>query len=145
MNPHTWQKQWGRKTVVECTTCDRTISETQCREFVKKRSHGECEVRIEGWCQGMAREFQHRLPAGRGGLFVPSNGLAVCGHGGLDGCHGYIHGNPLIATEYGWTVETGIDPALKPVEVWIWGQMKRSVLLDDDGDYDFDVPTKEAA
>ncbi|MFI6302134.1 hypothetical protein ACIBCH_09700 [Amycolatopsis thailandensis] len=121
------------------------MSEVQCRDIVKERSGGDCEVRIEGWCQGRAREFQHRLPAGRGGLFVPSNGLAVCGHGNFDGCHGFIHQNPTIAEKFGWTVETGVDPALKAVEVWIWGRMKRSVLLDDDGDFDFDIPEEGAA
>ncbi|MFC3454052.1 hypothetical protein [Amycolatopsis speibonae] len=109
------------------------MSETECRDIVKERSGGGCEIRIEGWCQGQAREFQHRLPAGRGGLYVPSNGLAVCGHGNADGCHGFIHRNPKVATANGWTVESGVDPALKPVEIWMWGHMKACGLLDDDG------------
>jgi len=135
MNPHTWQKQRERKTVVECTTCGRTMSEATCREIVTRRAGEGCEVRVEGWCQGRAREFQHRLPVSRGGLYVPSNGLAVCGHGSLDGCHGFIHRNPEIATENGWTVETGVDPAKKRVEIWMWGTMAASALLDDDGGY----------
>ena len=130
MKPHTWQAK--SKTVVECTVCGRTISERQCRDTVTERSTG-CEVRVEGWCRGQAREFQHRLPVGRGGLFVPSNGLAVCGHGNLIGCHGFIHQHPKIAVEKGWTVETGADPALKPVEIWMWGHMQVRALLDDDG------------
>jgi hypothetical protein len=59
--------------------------------------------------------------------------MAVCGHGNSFGCHGYIHQNPTIATEKGWSVETGVDPALKPAEVWMWGHMQAFALLDDDG------------
>lgn len=131
MNPHEWKQE--SKTVVECAVCHRTISKKDCRKTTFARADGVCEVRMEGWCQGRAREFQHRLPTGRGGLWVPSNGLAVCGHGNTDGCHGYIHQNPAIATEKGWTVETGIDPALKPAEVWMWGTYQEFALLDDDG------------
>ena len=133
MKPHVWIPQ--SKTVVVCEECGRTCSKQKCREITFARADGACEVRIEGICQGRAREFQHRLPTGRGGLWVPSNGLAVCGHGNTDGCHGYIHQNPTIAVDNGWTVETGVDPALKPVLVWMWGHLNAFALLDDDGDF----------
>jgi hypothetical protein len=132
---HAWEVK--SKTVVVCADaeCGRTISEEQCRTTVKERSDGACEVRIAGVCQGRAREFQHRFPSGRGGLFVPSNGLAVCGHGNTDGCHGYIHRNPNAAVEKGWTIPTGLDPALVAAEVWMWGHLQAFALLDDDGDF----------
>jgi hypothetical protein len=142
VKPHLWVAKG--KTVVECTTCGRTISQKDCRETVFARADGACEVRVPGWCQGRAREFQHRLPTGRRGLWVPSNGLAVCGHGNADGCHGYIHQHPTIAIEKGWTVETGVDPALKPVELWMWGHMQAFALLDDDGDFHFHHEAAEA-
>ncbi len=131
MNPHAWKQK--SKTVVECTVCERTIAEKDCRDTAFARADGACEIRMEGWCQGRAREWQHRLPKGRGGLYVPSNGLAVCGHGNSDGCHGYIHQHPTISVEKGWTLPTGSDPALEPAEVWVWGHYQVRALLDDDG------------
>jgi len=133
VKPHAWRQK--SKTVVECTVCGRTIAKKDCRDTTFARANGACEIRVEGWCQGRAREFQHRLPTGRGGLWVPSNGLAVCGHGNTDGCHGFIHQNPNVAVKNGWTIPTGIDPALKPALVWMWVHFQARALLDDDGGF----------
>jgi len=131
MNPHSWKQK--SKTVVECTVCSHTIAQQDCRDITFERADGVCEVRVAGWCQGQAREWQHRLPKGRGGLWVPSNGLAVCGHGNTDGCHGFIHQHPTLSVEKGWTLPTGANPALEPVELWMWGSMLTFALLDDQG------------
>lgn len=109
-----------------------TWTEDHGRKVVLARSEGACEVRVEGVCSGRAREWQHRLPRSRGGTWAPSNGLHLCSP-----CHQFIHGNPEIATAKGWTVESGADPALKPVEVWMWGHMQAFALLDDKGDFHY--------
>lgn len=111
------------------------MNERECRDIVHQRSGGDCEIRIAGVCLGRATNFQHRLAKKHGGRFLPSNGLDVCGHGNLSGCHGYIHQNPKLAVERGWTVPSWGDPATTPAEVWMWGHMQAAALLDDAGDY----------
>lgn len=102
--------------------------EEQARGAVDARSGGDCEVQIEGVCQGRAREFQHRLAKVHGGPWTASNGLAVCGHGNVDGCHGYIHQHPRESYEKGWSVRSGDNPATRRV-------LRRGqwVVLGDDG------------
>lgn len=117
----------------------KTPEELDAREKVETRSRGKCEARIPGVCQGQAREFQHRLAKAHMGPWTASNGLAVCGHGNLDGCHGYIHQHPTEAVANGWTVKSGGDPSLEPVLY-----RGRRVLLDNNGDTT-PVATKEEA
>ncbi len=85
--------------------------ERRARKLVKKRSEGRCEV-----CgRAPATNFQHRLSRAHLGPWTAENGLAVCGHGNLTGCHSLIHLNPRVAYERGWSVRSGHDPARIPV------------------------------
>lgn len=100
-------------------------AEDLARKLVRARSGGLCEV-----CGRVpAREFQHRKAQVHGGEYSAVNGLDVCGHGNLDGCHGHIHQNATIAYEQGWSVRSGHDPATRPV--WLAGRGR--VLLRADG------------
>lgn len=88
------------------------------RRKVVDRSGGACEIRTP-WCQGAGREFSHRRAQGQGGQWRATNGLYSCGHGNLDGCHGYLHQHPDEAREKGWAVSAwGPDPA--EIEVFMW-------------------------
>ena len=106
----------------------KTPEEIYARDKVSVRSGGMCEAQITGVCQGQACEFQHRKAKGQLGAWTPSNGLAVCGHGNVDGCHGYIHQHPTEAHKNGWSVRSGGDPMKQ--EVLYRG---RWVLLDNQG------------
>ena len=102
-----------------------TPEERRAKKAVRARSGGICEV-----CgRERAREYQHRKAAVHGGEYSTVNGLDVCGHGNLDGCHGRIHQNPLLAYERGWSVRSGHNPATQPV--WLAGRGR--VLLRPDG------------
>lgn len=79
----------------------------------------------------LAAEYQHRKAKAhctRAERWAPANGLAVCGHGNLIGCHGRIHQNPTEAEAHGWTVLSCQDPVLESV-------VRRGVrvLFDDQG------------
>ena len=85
-------------------------AERHAREVVGARAGGVCE------CCGAqpAREYQHRkarVHCTAAELWDPANGLAVCGHGNLDGCHGRIHsGSPAEAYANGWSVRSCFAP-----------------------------------
>lgn len=106
------------------------MNEKECRRLVRLRSNGDCEVRIVGFCLGRASNFQHRKNRSQGGLFLPSNGLDVCGSG-TTGCHGWIHSHPKLSRDNGWMVRGSDDPAEVPFRHWQWGWVR----LDDRGDY----------
>lgn len=90
--------------------------ERRARKAVRARSGSTCEV-----CgRAPMTEFQHRKAAVHGGPWCPSNGLAVCGHGNVSGCHGRIHQFPTVAYERGWSVRSGHDPERQPV--WLAGR-----------------------
>lgn len=74
--------------------------------------------------------FHHRLPRGRGGGNTAANLVLVCGSG-VTGCHGQIESQRTAAYDTGWLVETGIDPAAKPLLIHELGH----VFLTADGDY----------
>lgn len=137
MKQHAWERK--NQSVLRCADigCGEEMPERECRDTTRARGGGGCEVRVAGVCLGRATNFQHRLAKGHGGLYVPSNGLDVCGWGNYSGCHGYIHQNPTIAVEKGWTVESWDDPWFKAAEVWMQGHTLRSVFLDDLGDFDY--------
>lgn len=105
-------------------------SQSRARRLVRLRSGGMCEV-----C-GVSRatNYQHRkgkahcTPAE---LWAVSNGLDVCGHGNLSGCHGLIHQNPTGAIANGWTVPSWVDPHRVPVF-----RLSQLVVLDDDGSFE---------
>ena len=82
----------------------------------------------DAWTQ--THSFHHRLPRGRGGRNTVSNLVLLCGSG-VTGCHGQVEDQRAAAYDSGWLVETGLDPATKPVLVHDIGH----VLLTEDGDY----------
>lgn len=55
-------------------------------------------------------EFSHRLAAGRGGTYAPSNGLLL-----NHDIHMWAHHHPYAATRLGWHIETGFNPLDAPV------------------------------
>lgn len=58
--------------------------------------------------------MHHRKKRGQGGLWEPTNIVAVCGDG-VRGCHGWFEHNPNAAAEGGWHVRPWEDPAEVPV------------------------------
>lgn len=112
------------------------MSQAEARRLVRERSGGMCEV-----C-GAARatNYQHRKGKAHCSpleLWIPSNGLDVCGHGNTSGCHGLIHQNPTAAIANGWTVPSWGDPRTAPVY-----RLSQRVLLHDDGSFE---PYEEVA
>jgi hypothetical protein len=90
-----------------------TTGEKLARALVKIRSGGLCEL-----CGAPATEYQHRKAkahCSKAELWAPANGLAVCGHGNIWGCHGLIHQNPTWAKSHGYTVASCLDPHEVPV------------------------------
>jgi hypothetical protein len=90
------------------------MSESKAREIVYARSQGWCEVRLPGICLGRGAQWHHRRDRIHGGLWLPSNGLHVCGSP-IHGCHGALTTPPAgQAGEFeqnGWTVPSNRDPA----------------------------------
>lgn len=82
----------------------------------------------DAWTQ--THSFHHRLPRGRGGRNTVTNLVLLCGSG-VTGCHGQVESQRAASYDSGWLVETGADPAVKPVLVHQFGH----VLLTEDGDY----------
>jgi len=76
---------------------------------LKERSGGICE----GCGINLASEAHHRQYKSRGGSGLLSNALHLCGFGNAEGCHGDAHN--LIGEQRGWSVRSGLDPALVPV------------------------------
>jgi hypothetical protein len=82
-----------------------------------------CEVSGTTW----QLEFSHRLAAGRGGTYAPSNGILLARP-----VHAWAHANPAAATRLGWHVRTGYDPLTVPA--WLARPWPGWWLLrDDDG------------
>jgi hypothetical protein len=105
-------------------------AEKRTRGLVLIRSDGWCEIGAD--CRGRARatNMSHRKASGRGGLWCPSNVLAACGMGNVNGCHGRVHANrDQEAYTAGWAVATSHVPAECPVWLFRHGW----VLLDEDG------------
>lgn len=124
------------------------MNERKARALVYARSaiDGQnrlCETRIQGVCLGRGMNFQHRKNRSQGGLWLPSNGLDVCGSG-TTGCHGYITEHPAEATEKGWTVQSWAEPAEVPVLIHTIHYGHDYVLLDDDACYAL-APARGAA
>lgn len=111
-------------------TQQHLVSETRCREVVRERSGGLCELAIPGICLGRAVNMHHRRKEGR--VWAASNVLDACGSG-TDGCHGYVEANPSWAREEGFWLFTGDG---EPAEVSChirWSNQRSWWLLDDDG------------
>lgn len=110
------------------------VLEDRAKKAVKRRSGGDCEIRTS-WCLGHAAEFSHRQAEGQGGPWAASNGLHGCGHGNLNGCHGYCHQHPEEARENGWFISAFSKVPATEIPAWIWHKGKRAkYLLDDEGE-----------
>jgi hypothetical protein len=105
-----------------------TPEEREARRILEVRSGGVCE----GCRRQPATDWAHRLPRSGGGRWTASNGLHLCR---ID-CHAWQHANGTRATEMGWTVPRGHNPADVPV----WLPAHGWALLNDDGSL---TPTAE--
>jgi hypothetical protein len=81
------------------------MNESKCRQIVKERSGGACEV-----CGLEAVQMHHRKNRSQGGKWEPSCILHVC-----LSCHIFITENPKSAYEFGWSVKSHDDPKATPV------------------------------
>lgn len=106
------------------------MSEKTCRDVVRERSGGDCELRLSA-CLGRAASVHHRRKRSQGGPWTPSNCLHTCGDG-TRGCHGVITDTRTEYYESGWIVHSWDPWASTPVlmhthfgHTW--------VLLDDEG------------
>lgn len=100
------------------------MKEADARRIVAERCGGRCER-----CGASEYTVHHRRKRSQGGPWLPSNLLAVCGHG-TAGCHGLIEANPTWANGQGLWLFAGEVPDQTPVILW-----GRGVLLTDDGLY----------
>lgn len=105
------------------------VNEKTCKEIVRERSSGCCEI-----CGERRGESMHHRLTRKFGPWSPSNIVHLCGDG-TRGCHGRVTDT---RTEYyedghGWLIHTWEKrpPSEIPFEHWKWGK----VLLDDVGDY----------
>jgi len=80
------------------------------RPVIRRRSHGQCEVRCSQACQGKATHVHHRKMRSQGGDNSEANLLHVCAR-----CHLTIHDGPAIAYEHGWLVHSWDEPSSVPV------------------------------
>lgn len=80
-----------------------------------------CEVTGTTW----QLEWSHRLAAGRGGTWAPSNGILLA-----KSVHAWAHANPTFATRLGWHVRTGFDP--RGIPAWLARPWPGFWLLQDD-------------
>lgn len=108
---------------------DLLVGREIARPIARDRFGGWCEIQSP-WCQGRGREFSHRRAAGQGGLWVAENGLWSCGHGNLDGCHGWVHQHPENARENGWIVLSSAEPAAVRTLIHTANYGRAWVLLD---------------
>jgi hypothetical protein len=109
--------------------------ERDAKKATRRRSGDQCEIRSP-WCLGPSAptEFSHRRADGQGGQWAASNGLRGCGHGNLNGCHGYCHQHPEEARENGWFVSAFSRVWPSEVPAYIWHEGDRAMfLLDDEG------------
>lgn len=68
----------------------------QASAFVKDRSRGRCEGRVEGVCTVRGEHVHHVILRSRGGPDEPWNLVHLC-----HACHGWVHANPQKATALG--------------------------------------------
>lgn len=93
------------------------MTQDKARRIVKRRSGGDCELRIPGSCLGRAETMHHRRKQSQRGPWTPSNLVHTCGDG-TRGCHGLITNTRTEYYESGWLVHSWEDWRGKPVELW---------------------------
>lgn len=106
-----------------------TAGEQRGRAIVYARTQGLCEV-----CRSPGHSLQHRVKAGQGGTWAPSNLLRVCGDG-TRYCHGWIEANPRHAMALGLWLHAVDDPTRIPAYIEPPGLPRGWWVLDDDGCY----------
>lgn len=107
------------------TAKPRTVSseEKDCREVVKNRSGGLCEI-----CgKRSATDMAHRVGAGQNGKWMPANILHACRF-----CHSYNHDNPKNSYDHGWHLQSHLNPLKEPV-LLVENGVKKWFLLDNKG------------
>lgn len=82
----------------------------------RERTDARCGGRCEGCGRPGCQNFAHRIARSGGGLWLPSNGLRLCGSGST-GCHGWATHNPDAAEGCGWRILSGEHPL--DVPAWI--------------------------
>lgn len=110
--------------------------ERDAKKTTRRRAGEQCEIRTP-WCLGpnAPTEFSHRRAEGQGGEWSAPNGLRACGHGNLNGCHGYCHQHPEEARENGWFISAFSKLPASEIPAWIWHKGRRAkYLLDDAGE-----------
>lgn len=85
-------------------------------EVVLERDHWSCVVCGEPLHgdRGINWSIHHRVRRSQGVDNLPSNLIAVCGHG-TAGCHSNIHAAPAKAREAGWLLRSTDIPAEVPM------------------------------
>lgn len=113
------------------------MNELVCRRTVKQRAvsydpslHADTEHLP---CEGCGRwvnsyEMHHRQFRSRGGVWVPSNILLLCGW-----CHNCATDERPWAVARGFNVKTGQEPSRVPVRLWYADEAL--CLIGDDGGY----------
>lgn len=76
--------------------------------------------------------IHHRVLRSQGGTHTPENLVTLCGTG-TTGCHGWVHANITEATDAGWIVQGGEDPATVLVQYVSEHGGGYSALLEADG------------
>lgn len=84
------------------------MTEQQCRQLVRERSHGVCEICL----QARATDMSHRRARSQGGHWTPANILHACRP-----CHHWLETHPVSGHDHGWRLWTGDDPLTTPVAV----------------------------
>lgn len=84
------------------------------RKLVLERDGYAC-ARCGRSLAGNYYSLHHRLPRSRGGQHTAENLVTMCGSGTSPGCHGDVESHRQLATEQGWLLHSGADPACSPV------------------------------
>lgn len=88
---------------------DKVRAQVEARDGSRCVKCGQTSARDED-------SVHHRIPRGRGGTNDVENLILLCGSG-TTGHHGWVEKNRAASYRLGYLVETGIDPADKPVAV----------------------------
>lgn len=88
---------------------------TKLRTLVEARDGNRC-VKCGKPTPRDEDSLHHRLPRGRGGGNTAENLILLCGTG-VTGDHGWVEQHRAASYRLGYLVESGLDPADKPVAV----------------------------